>query len=281
MSQYISDNDDDLFEYEPAEENKDSLLQKYSEQQYDYINSEKDSHQIEIGNSVLAKTLSETFDKENDLDSITLSNASVYRALINAMESFVETDKTYYLRTQHQILDELTQGKFSLTLVYNVLEIRIAAKKILYNTLNAVFNDNSSKEIELFVELASKLSYEEISNEFLTGSIRTSISILDFTIKLDQILYLHIAEKLNQPIKEILFENDKEDVDIDLQNFIYERSYTEYLRKLEENMLCAFSLSATNVSQTETENQPKKINLLERLSEHFEKEVRYTSKNIN
>lgn len=274
MSQYISNNDDDLFEYDPTEENEDSLLKKYVEQQYDYVNSEKDLHQKYIGSNALAKTLSETFDKENDLDSITLSNASVYRALMNAMETFVITDRDNNKKTVHKILDELTQGKFSLMLMYNVLEERIAVRRILYLTLQAVFKDKSSKEIESFISLASKFSHAEITDEFLTGSIRTTISILDFTIKLDQVNYLHVAEKLNEPIKEVLFKTDEEFYELQLQTLLFEGSYTHYLQRIEEKMFAAFSLPVKDGS----ENEPKKMNIIDRLSQQFEKEVRYIYK---
>jgi len=193
MSNYISDNDDDLFDYDPQKDS--SPTSNYSN--FNTSSSDNDllkKLKININNS----------DKEFNTNSAKLAigfSSSTYHFIWSVYsESLV--------KSMIVSLDSLTNGDFSLLIRFHELEMKISKRMDFHLLVREIFikNDSPSQSLE---ELFTFLNIE-VSDLYISTCFLSSVAISNHALMLDRSEYVVLAKKLNIPTKHFLLESTLE-----------------------------------------------------------------------
>jgi len=249
MSDSFAQSDDDLFAYDPSKETKSSNAS------YDSLSS--NSKQTNEFYDKISKDI-----KDNDEDNFLEINAlrvKFSQAMIGSYNFWITpTVPVAYSNTVTQVLDQLTNGKFSDLFLYNTLESNIIRRSQLMYLLNGTFNKETS-ETDSFKSFMKKIGVDT-DQGYVPTYVGTLIRISMHILARERSMYLDLAHRLQiVPNPLVLEDNSSLDLMQEMSRAIHttvEGSQETYLVKrfisnFSESF--AFKLNSMNNSNIEYE----------------------------
>lgn len=187
MSEFMKENDDDLFDYDPSKEKVSSSVPFSSS-----------SSNSKISNEVydqISKSI-----KENDDENFLKANGlriKFSQAVLNSYDFWISPSSSFtYFSTVSQVLDELTNGRFSDLYLYNYLEANIIRRNHIAYLLNQTFYGNETKDSKAFNDFFDKLGIA-VTDAYIATYVGTLIRITNHILSKERSMYLSLATKLN------------------------------------------------------------------------------------
>ena len=185
MTNEAFSNDDDLFSYDPTQE------QVVDKTDFSASSSGKN-------NSDILDDISKRIDGTKDDDILGSFSMKIRfaQSFIESYTYFVQTSNAFFDRAVHQTLDQLTSGRFSMIYMFNHLEHnllrRLNVKYILENT----FLDSGEPSSDDFKTFAKKVGLD-LDEVFVGCYIESNIDINNHVINNERSLYMELAERLD------------------------------------------------------------------------------------
>lgn len=274
MSYSISDNDDDLFDYDPSQETSTQVIdQQYTETPVSDISSDDQTkHQREFINSL--KTNINDADADLDLHDDTKMNvlvSNLYGSFQEAINTFVGMiSKDTFSRSVHITLDELTNGRFSMLNMFHYYESRIISRIALINLFGTVFHNDSldadEEAIAPFLQKVSDLLKINFTKNYYNSTFNVTIDILNHSLTIDKVIYQFLGDKLHLPLNELTTLDFNELNSADLERIMHNLTSDGFRQTMHEAMLESF------MSVESTENN---VTLKQRVKDVFNTEVQY------
>jgi hypothetical protein len=177
----LSNNDDDLFDYDPQKDLKTSSLDDSSSQE----------------------------DVVFSVDSLTFSStaSSAFAAISSVASRFFNSQELVddsFRSSVSKFLDELTDGKFSKNFIFNILEKDIIKKKALisFNQLFISILNSESSSLKIF---KSEDSDSLMDLQVLNKMIQSSLEISFHSVKNDILTYRKLSEDLQIECNPLVF----------------------------------------------------------------------------
>jgi len=203
MSNYISDNDDDLFDYEPEKESSTFI---------------SDTNQSLSSDNDLLKKIKDHIQTDNLIDFNT-NNAKLAIGFSNSTHALLNSVYSESLVKSLIIsLDSLTRGDFSLLIRFHELEMKISKRMDFHILVREIFFENESPSKEL-KELFDFLSIDP-TDIYISSCFLSSVAISNHCLMLDRSEYIVLSKKLNIPTKHYLLESTLENEIIPHQIFV-------------------------------------------------------------
>lgn len=224
------ENDEDLFNYNPEEELTSSTNPSES--------SENDS-----------------FDFQFKDEHFQFFKAKTAVSFLQAQglwfdESHVKTSSGN--KAVHMILDEITQGRFTLLKNYFQTEMALYRKKDILYLTSKFMNILSSSDME-HISINVEGSSIKLDMAIISMFINNNLNIINHSLSVLRALYVHLGEKLNIEIDPSLLENHpltSDDPEEDIPNFdetfghlfskSYPCDYSNFLNNLHSNLYEVF-----------------------------------------
>lgn len=178
--QSFSNNDDDLFSYDPLSAPVNNFSSK---------NNLDPSEVIEN----ISKRVEETKD-ENILGS-SGTRIRFAQSFLTAYTEFVSFGAVFFHKAVHQSLNTLTSGRFSLLYMFNFLEYNILRRINIKYLLENAFLDQENVELGAFKKFMNKTGFN-LDESFISVYIKTNLEINDHIINNERSMYLLLADKL-------------------------------------------------------------------------------------
>jgi hypothetical protein len=180
---YISTNDDDLFE-SPSETPK----QKEDDLSFDS----------------LIKDVEKIFETEkNSVFTSIIFKSKVIAALNGSAENYVHSVNSFN-RSIFDALNSLTQGYFKYQVYADTLEESIARRLVVYNFIKSITTSKNDKFLE-FLSKKIKISFDE---SFFNTYLISMLEMMDYVIDYNISIYTNLCTKINRiPISTLLDRN--------------------------------------------------------------------------
>jgi hypothetical protein len=177
--------DDDLFEYDPSKES----LQKSSSE----IFSSSVSGKNKIFDDI-SEDLKNNKEAINFFDGMRVKFAE---AFVSAYQRTISSlDLSAYFYTVNAVLNDLTDGKFSLFYLHKVTEQTLLKRIAVNHIINSTFMDTESTKDPAFVNFLKGVGVQDVSEYFdLYGGVLMKIS--SHVLNVERSLYMRICEELN------------------------------------------------------------------------------------
>lgn len=225
MASHISSNDDDLFDYDPDLEQK-STVNNFSSDETDKSNFNT------FENNLYNDIKNHLSDLVDSGDSV-LDGNKVKLAL-----GFHEASYNYFnninseamVKSLSVALDTLTEGGYSLLLMFHRLEMRISRRMHFLSLFQDLFNRSDLSDN--FIKSIFDLLKIDINDLYIRACYSSSIAICNHALKLDRAQYKMLSTQLDIPVKECLFANPsdmKEDED-------HKVGYLDFSNEIEKNI---------------------------------------------
>lgn len=223
-----SDNDDDLFDYDPNSSTAESVSFKEESKftSKELINNfkvaiENDSDITNTGNL--------------DSDKIRISNA--YYGAYNRFITEIKRDSL--AKSLVITLNSLTNNDFSLISMFYDLEMKISRRMLFIDLSNLTFTsklevDSEVKKVyEGFIENVEKIFNIKFNEFYIETFYLSTVSISKHALNLDRAMYLSLSKKLQIPVKQVLFDdrNDMSESDHDVYLDSFKRTIDEMIHQ--------------------------------------------------
>lgn len=196
-------NDDDLFDYDPETDTEDTSSSSLQSEAYVSPSSNRNKNVEDFISSA------KKFVDEISLD----DNSPIDEQKVKLAISFHEATALYYQKVQAPsymksvsiVLNTLTNGDFSRIQMFNHKESLILQRLRYLSMMNKVFSTSDPDDSvfkELFDLLKIEYSFDHVQTFYLS-----SVNISLFCLNLDRLIYKHLGEKLNLPIKQELLDD--------------------------------------------------------------------------
>lgn len=179
-----SQSDDDLFDYDPS-------VEKAKEQLYNSVSDIK-------SDNTLLSDLSRNIKNNDDqtFDGHTEIRVKLAEAILSSYDKWINNASSVaYFSTLNTMLDELTNGRFSVMYFYNTIEQKIL-RRININTLIGesfiVKNDNTKDTLKEFLTKIG-ISYD---GPYLSTYVGTLVRISNHILIRERAMYLSLSERL-------------------------------------------------------------------------------------
>lgn len=179
-----SQSDDDLFDYDPS-------VEKSKEQLYNSVSDIK-------SDNTLLSDLSRNIKNNDDqtFDGHTEIRVKLAEAILGSYDKWINNASSVaYFSTLNTMLDELTNGRFSVMYFYNTIEQKIL-RRININTLIGesfiVKNDNNKDTLKEFLTRIG-ISYD---GPYLSTYVGTLVRISNHILIREKAMYLSLSERL-------------------------------------------------------------------------------------
>jgi len=179
-----SQSDDDLFDYDPS-------IEKPKEQLYNPVSDIK-------SDNTLLSDLSRNIKNNDDqtFDGHTEIRVKLAEAILGSYDKWINNASSVaYFSTLNTMLDELTNGRFSVMYFYNTIEQKIL-RRININTLIGesfiVKNDNTKDSLKEFLGRIG-ISYD---GPYLSTYVGTLVRISNHILIRERAMYLSLSERL-------------------------------------------------------------------------------------
>jgi len=220
----LHDNDDDLFEYEPESStvNVSDSFTDSSSTESQFINSIKTNYD-DISESGSIKGI------ETRLGSAFLSAANFH------ISTASQNGHAYAAR---YILDEVSDGKFSLLELFKTTEIKIIKLLEFIEICESILEDEDN-----FITQILELIGVSLTPIHVQSIYKTHLKLSQHSLLLSKALYLELSEKLLMPVNMELFEAKPNIDDIEYR-------YSSLVSKITSNII---SQNSAGISQKLTE----------------------------
>lgn len=178
--QSFSNDDEDLFSYDPTSAPSDTSLPK-----------------TDFGASEVMQSISKRIEKSKDDDILGSFSTRIRfaQSLLIAYTEFVSFGAVFFHKAVHQTLDNLTSGHFSLLYMYNYLEYNILRRINIKYLLEGAFINQKDSVIHDFKKFMDKTGMS-LDQNFISMYVKTNLDINDHIINTERSMYLLLAEKL-------------------------------------------------------------------------------------
>lgn len=207
-----SDNDDDLFDYEPedvithTENNSSTTSQKLDNQ--------------------LLTDIKDNFDDIEDKGSIKGLEARLGSAFLDAANFYVNSAIVNgHSFAARYVLDEVSDGKFSLLEYFKTTEIKIIKMIEFTQLCESVLKDENS-----FVSQIQDLVGITLSPLHISSVYQTHLKLTRHSLLLNRAIYLQLSEQLMMPVIMELFDDDCKTDDINY-------SYSDLVSNIKSNII--------------------------------------------
>ena len=227
------DNDDDLFDYDPDLDQtplETPLQQQTSKQSSDFEN-------------FVSK---EKLDQDLDLSADTLIDQPKVKLAIAfhtaTHRHFSNVESSSYFKSIALVLDQLTNGHFSLIYMFYRKEALIAQRILFLSMMDDVVDFSKKDNDNVLSEILSHLGIS-ISKLHVDLNYATSLAICRHAVATDRVIYQHIGEKLSIPVNQSLidptydFTRDPEAIQELLASDIYTKIFSSITVALAEEGL--------------------------------------------
>lgn len=198
-------NDDDLFDYDPETDTDTE----------DVSSAVFQSEQYTPSSSTRNKTVEDFISSAKQfVDEISINDSSpIDEQKVKLAASFHNATAAYYQKVQTPsyiksvsiVLNTLTNGDFSRIQMFNHKEALILQRLRYLSMMNKIFTTSDPDQNvlkELFDIMKIEYSFEHVQTFYLS-----SVNISLFCLNLDRLIYKHLGERLNLPIKQELLDD--------------------------------------------------------------------------
>lgn len=207
-----NDNDDDLFDYEPedvithTENNSSTTSQKLDNQ--------------------LLTDIKDNFDDIEDKGSIKGLEARLGSAFLDAANFYVNSAVVNgHSFAARYVLDEVSDGKFSLLEYFKTTEIKILKMIEFTQLCESVLKDENS-----FVSQIQDLVGITLSPLHISSVYQTHLKLTRHSLLLNRAIYLQLSEQLMMPVIMELFDDNCKTDDINY-------SYSDLVSNIKSNII--------------------------------------------
>jgi hypothetical protein len=183
MSDAFSQSDDDLFSYDPAKEEKSVPFDYFS-------NNSKSNHE-------LYEKISKDIKNNSDSNFLAINGLKIKfsQAVLGSYNFWVDSsaDVSYY-KAASQILDQLTNGRFTDLYLFNTLESNIIRRIQIVSLLDSAFGD-MAHESDSFKQFLAKLDIDT-DQAYIPTYIGTLVRISQHILSKERSMYFCLSEKL-------------------------------------------------------------------------------------
>jgi hypothetical protein len=195
QSSYSQD-DDDLFSYDPSTE-------KIQEPVYSSISD------IKSTDNTLLSDLSKNIKNNDDetFDGSTEVRVKLAEAILSSYDKWIASSSSVaYFSTLNIMMDELTNGRFSVMYFYNTVEQKIL-RRINVNTLiGEAFDSKNHNGSETLKEFLAKIGIA-FDGPYLSTYVGTLLRISNHILVRERAMYLSLAEKLQLPPNPLIIQD--------------------------------------------------------------------------
>lgn len=188
----FSDNDDDLFDYDP-----DTKKTHVQSSQNEFLNNLHDVSTTEVEDDI-----------DGNLDS---AKVRVAHAYYGACERFItDINSQAGAKSLMIVLNKITNGDFLLMTSFYELEMKISRRMIFLElSLNAFKSkeDQNQESSESFIKIVKEIFNVSFTDFYVKTFFLSTINISMHALTLDRAQYLVLSKKLGIPVKQFLFED--------------------------------------------------------------------------
>jgi hypothetical protein len=185
---FISSNDDDLFNKEEKPKDNSSTINSLSD---------------------LTKTLEDAFEKETSYFVAIKFKNKIFSSLISSADEYINNTGAHN-RSIFDVLNKLTNGEFGRTLYADILEEQIVRKIVVHSFFSDIY---SLKDKDLASEVSDSIKLSKFvniicSDDFFQTYILSMTEMLDHSIAYNIDTYIRLCESINRtPIEDIVTRN--------------------------------------------------------------------------
>lgn len=213
-----NDTDDDLFDYEP----EDSTTP---------LNTNSSTTSQKIDNQLLTD-IKDNFDDIEEKGSIKGLEARLGSAFLDAANFYVNSAVVNgHSFAARYILDEVSDGKFSLLEYFKTTEIKLIKMIEFTQLCESVLKDENA-----FVSQMQELAGLTLSPLHISSVYRTHLKLTRHALLLNRAIYLQLSEQLMMPVIMELFDDDCKTDDIDY-------SYSDLVSNIKSNIIKQYAHS--------------------------------------
>jgi hypothetical protein len=197
MSESISQNDDDLFNYDPSKEKTSAHN----------ISSFSDTSNSKVSNEVYEQ-IAKSIDQNDDENFLKLNGLRMKfsQAILNSYDFWLSPVYTVsYFATTVTVLDQLTDGKFSDLFLYNYLENSIVRRSHIIFLLTETFDSKNIKDSESFDRFLEKMEIK-LTDAYVPTYVGTLVRISSHILSKQRAMYISLANKLNIVPNSVIFD---------------------------------------------------------------------------
>jgi hypothetical protein len=255
MSSYISDNDDDLFDYDPTTDvssTPEITLNTNSSQATFDTQSQMQKDFVDAVKTNLPSNPDADLDESQPTVNAAVSH--LYSSFQDAIYSFVGPYRQEgYVKGVHITLDQLTNGHFSLLNMFHYYEMRIARKMGLVKLFGAIFTSDDDTVAPFLAELSSLINFN-ITPLYYSSAFKSTVRMLNHSLTVDRIIYQHLAGKTKLLPRPLLI-NDLNEVSLDdIHDEIIALEINTFRKDIYSEIMTAF-FSAQPNDQSDTLSQ--------------------------
>lgn len=213
--------DDDLFDYDPDQEDQSTKTFSYDE-----------DHNLTSKEQDFVDSIKESISDQNG--SINALETNLAIAFVSSVTKYIQTDSLAngHLSTTRILLDELTNGRFSLLELFKTTEHKILKMMAVLQLSESLFSSDHSN----FSGLLQKFFNIEVSHVHIRSTYNVHIAITRHALLLNRTLYSQLSETLDLPVIPELFDDNS---DIDKINI----SYHNLVHNIHTNIISELSSS--------------------------------------
>jgi len=188
---FISSNDDDLFNKEEKPRDNSSTINSLSD---------------------LSKNLEDAFEKDTSYFAAIKFKNKIFSSLVSSANQYVN-DICAQNRTIFDIMNKLTNGEFGKTMYADVLEETIVRKLIIHSFFSEIYSLKNKDLGELSSEIVEGIKFNKFiniicSDDFFQTYILSMTEMLDHSIAYNIDTYIRLCESINRtPIEDIVNRN--------------------------------------------------------------------------
>jgi hypothetical protein len=223
MSSHISDNDNDLFDYDPDQETKTPYASSDSE---DTLNV----NDYSTREYRLLKDIQSHF-KDSTAGSLDGGKVKLAMGFHEATNNFLQdVIPQAAMKSMIVALDSVTEGNYSLLNLFYKTEMRISRRMTFLSLFNDIFAEGEISDT--FSKALIDILNLDFNDLYVRSCFTSSMSICNHALILDRATYRILAEKLDLPVREFLFANPSDLQDED-DHDIY---YSDFMRDITSNI---------------------------------------------
>lgn len=248
MSNYLSDNDDDLFDYDPSlsQDSAPSVEAARSSSTGGSTSSVSGSEKdfVDSFKNNINTDLDADLDSDKNLISAPISH--LYSSFHDAVDSFISSvRRDHHSKSVHITLDQLTDGRFSLVNLFYFYEMRLGRRIALVKLFGSIFHRDSDSLSPLLEEISSLLKIK-FTSLYYQSTFLSTINILNHTVMMDRIIYQFLAGKTGLSVQPFLL-NDVNEMDLsEIETLVSSLDIHSFRRSTQDAMFTAFFKASDN-----------------------------------
>lgn len=219
------DNDDDLFEYDPEKEvNEEKTFSNHSSEDY-LSNSSFSDEEKKLLKNITNSTDLDEYPVDNLKAALSTNFANTnYHMMHGGLDLFANTVAIV------EVLDELTEGKFTMKRNYYLLESKIIRSLFILHLANIIFRDNGDldPEVESLFKSVTNIDFTQMN---VKTCYLSTINIMRHTVNINRAAYVKLSNELGLERKDSLL-----DEEMSFETFYSEVSADYYLAKGNSNL---------------------------------------------